>query len=84
MDIKLLDKNFIDENDSIDAAFEKLEMLVSELESNEHSLEETFSLYAAGVKLVEACGKKIDTVEKNIMIINDRGGENGFKIGNEE
>ena len=78
MDMNLLDENFINDNDSIDEAFEKLEMLVGELESNEHSLEETFSLYAAGVKLVEACGKKIDAVEKNIMIINDRGGENGF------
>lgn len=78
MDMNLLDENFINDNDSIDEAFEKLEMLVGELESNEHSLEETFSLYAAGVKLVEVCGKKIDAVEKNIMIINDRGGENGF------
>lgn len=78
MDMSLLEENYINDDDSIDAAFEKLEKLVSELESNEYSLEETFSLYAAGVKLVEACGKKIDMVEKNIMIINDRNGENGF------
>lgn len=73
MDVSLLNEDYINENDSIDKTFEKLEQLVSELESNEHSLEDTFALYAAGVKLVEACGKKIDTVEKNIKIINDRG-----------
>ena len=73
MDVSLLNDEYINENDSIDKTFEKLEQLVAELESNEHSLEDTFALYAAGVKLVEACGKKIDTVEKNIKIINDRG-----------
>lgn len=78
MDVSLLNEDYINENDSIDKTFEKLEQLVSELESNEHSLEDTFALYAAGVKLVEACGKKIDTVEKNIKIINDRGVEYGF------
>ncbi len=78
MDVSLLKEEYINENDSIDKTFEKLEQLVSELESNEHSLEDTFALYAAGVKLVEACGKKIDTVEKNIKIINDRGVEYGL------
>lgn len=78
MDVSLLNEDYISEDDSIDKTFEKLEQLVAELESNEHSLEDTFALYAAGVKLVEACGKKIDTVEKNIKIINDRGVEYGL------
>ncbi len=69
MDVSLLNEEYLNEDDSIDKTFEKLEKLVAELESNEHSLEDTFALYAAGVKLVDACGKKIDTVEKNIKLI---------------
>lgn len=79
MDVSLLlNEDYINEEDSIDKTFEKLEKLVAELESNEHSLEETFALYAVGVRLVEACTKKLDAVEKNVKIINDRGVEYGF------
>ena len=69
---------YINEDDSIDEVFDKLEALVSELEGNEHSLEDTFALYETGVKLIESCGLKIDKVEKKIKVINDRGEENGL------
>ncbi|MBQ9885766.1 MAG: exodeoxyribonuclease VII small subunit [Lachnospiraceae bacterium] len=74
----MLISEYINEDDSIDEVFDKLEALVSELEGNEHSLEDTFALYETGVKLIESCGLKIDKVEKKIKVINDRGEENGL------
>ena len=78
MNKDMLIKEYINEDDSIDEVFDKLEALVSELEGNEHSLEDTFALYETGVKLIESCGLKIDKVEKKIKVINDRGEENGL------
>ena len=78
MNKDMLISEYINEDDSIDEVFDKLEALVSELEGNEHSLEDTFALYETGVKLIESCGLKIDKVEKKIKVINDRGEENGL------
>ncbi len=62
-----------DEN-SLEKVFEELEQVVSELESYEISLEDSFKLYQKGMKLLKVCNDKIDRVEKQILIL-DEGGE---------
>jgi len=46
-----------------------LDKIIEKLEASDTTLEESFACYEAGIKLVKACGYKIDKVEKQMMIL---------------
>ena len=52
---------------------ERLETILDTLEGDDISLEESFALYQKGMKLVQSCKEKIDTVEKKMQILNAKG-----------
>lgn len=54
---------------TIEQTFEELDQLMEKLESSETSLEDAFACYEQGMKLVKACGEKIDKVEKQIIVL---------------
>ena len=54
---------------SMEEAYAKLDELLSDLEMNEHSLEETFGMYTQGLQLVQCCHEKIDRIEKKLQIL---------------
>ncbi len=54
---------------SIEQIFGQLDEIMEKLESSDTSLEESFACYEAGMKLVKACGEKIDKVEKQMIIL---------------
>lgn len=58
-------KNTIEEN------FEQLEEILKEMQSEEVNLDKSFELYTKGLKLIQDCNQKIDTVEKKIKIIEE-------------
>lgn len=58
---------------TLEQAFEELEQLTSRLESNDISLEESFTLYRKGMELLAYCNSQIDTVEKKMLLINQNG-----------
>ncbi|HIT64859.1 MAG TPA: exodeoxyribonuclease VII small subunit [Candidatus Ventrimonas merdavium] len=58
---------------SIEEIFGELDQIVEKLEASGTTLEESFASYEAGMKLVKACGEKIDQVEKQIIVL--QGGE---------
>lgn len=58
---------------SIEEIFAELDQIVEKLETSGTTLEESFASYEAGMKLVKACGEKIDQVEKQIIVL--QGGE---------
>ena len=43
------------------------------MESEEHTLEETFQLYGEGLNLVRYCNDKIDAIEKQLVILEENG-----------
>ena len=55
----------------IEENFSQLEDIIKKLEAGDSSLEETFSGYEAGMKLVKALGSQIDKVEKQIQILSE-------------
>lgn len=59
---------------TIEETFKELETILGKLESGESSLEESFQYYEAGIKLVKNCEKQIDKVEKQILVLNEDGG----------
>lgn len=58
--------------------FADLEGIISKLENGECSLEESFALYEQGVRLVRDCGARLDKVEKQMILLQEEGQENGF------
>lgn len=56
-------KNTIEQN------FEQLEEILRNMQSEDVTLDKSFELYNQGLKLVQDCNSKIDTIEKQIKII---------------
>ncbi len=58
---------------SMEQAYDALDQLLTDMESGEHTLEETFSLYRKGVALVQCCNEKIDRIEKQLIVLEEKG-----------
>ncbi len=61
------------ENVSIEASFEELEALLERMQDEETSLEEAFTCYEPGMKLLKHCNETIDKVEKKVQKIAEDG-----------
>lgn len=61
------------EKTTIEESLKELDAIVAKLESREISLEDSFALYQKGMKLLKECSKKIDTVEKKMLKMNENG-----------
>ena len=57
---------------TMEEAYDSLDALLDELESGDHSLEETFALYTKGVQLVRSCHEKIDAIEKKLIVLEEK------------
>lgn len=56
---------------SLETAFGELDVLIEQMESRETSLEESFKLYTAGMKLIKYCNDSLDKVEKKLIEISE-------------
>ena len=63
---------------SLEELFEGLEAVVSRLEGEEVTLEESFRLYQKGMNLLKLCNTTIDTVEKKVQILDEDGEAHEF------
>jgi exodeoxyribonuclease VII small subunit len=61
---------------SFEQAIEKLEHIVSMLESGDVPLEKAIELYQEGMRLSHLCGQKLEQVERKIEMLVE--GENGL------
>ena len=64
---------------TIEESFAKLDERVRALESDEISLEDSFTLYEEGMKLLRDVNGRIDEVEKKVMEISASGEINEFE-----
>ncbi|NLP16797.1 MAG: exodeoxyribonuclease VII small subunit [Clostridiales bacterium] len=67
-----------DKEFKLEEAFEKLNLIIEELEKPDISLENSFSLYQEGMKLLKACNDSIDKVEKELIILGENGDADEF------
>lgn len=63
---------------SLEDTFEQIEEVITHLESEEITLEESFREYNRGMKLLQHCNATIDQVEKKVLQINEDGGLDEF------
>ena len=63
---------------SLEEAFDQIEEVISHLETEEITLEQSFQEYNRGMKLLQHCNATIDRVEKKVLQINEDGGLDEF------
>ncbi|MDD6573410.1 MAG: exodeoxyribonuclease VII small subunit [Thermoflexaceae bacterium] len=63
---------------NLEESFDKLDEIISILETGDVSLEKSFQLYNEGMKLVKNCNSQLDKVEKQIIILNENEDNNGL------
>ena len=54
---------------TVEETFEALDTLIDKLERGDGSLEDAFSRYEEGMKLVKSCNEKIEQIEKKILVL---------------
>ena len=59
------------ENVGIEDNFEQLEDIISKMQSDRITLEQSFELYNKGLSLVQYCNNQIEKIEKQIKIIEE-------------
>lgn len=58
---------------NLEKSLEELNDILTNLEKEEISLEDSFALYQEGMKLLKQCNDSIDKVEKQLMILEEEG-----------
>lgn len=62
-----------EKNVSLEEMFGQIENIISELENPEIDIEDAFSKYENGMKILKECNSKIDTIEKKVLVISGNG-----------
>lgn len=57
---------------TLEEAMNQINEIIEKMDKPDIPLDESFSLYSQGIKLVQLCNGKIDKVEKDIIILNER------------
>ena len=60
---------------TLEQSFEKLEQIIGNLENGDVSLEDSVKLYNEGMKLIQNCNQQLDKVEKKIVVLNQKEGD---------
>lgn len=63
---------------SLEEAFAQIEEVIRRLETEDITLEESFSAYNRGMELLAKCNENIDRVEKKVLKVNEDGGLDEF------
>ena len=59
---------------TIEESFEYLDGILDKLGDDGISLEDSFAAYENGMKVLKSCSEKIDTVEKKVLSLDEKGG----------
>lgn len=65
---------------SIEESFERLQQIITQMGSEDITLEESFARYEEGVKLVKNCSAQLDEVEKKVMKLKEDGSLAEFDV----
>ena len=58
---------------TLEKAFEELEVIIEKMNDREVSLDDSFSLYTEGTKLLKYCNEQLDAVEKKMLVLSEEG-----------
>lgn len=58
------------EKTTIEEMFLRLNAIIADMDREDVTLEDSFSMYQEGIRLIKACNGKIDRVEKQLIVLN--------------
>ena len=58
---------------TLEKAFEELEAIIEKMNTKDVSLDDSFSLYTEGTKLLKYCNEQLDAVEKKMLVLSEEG-----------
>jgi exodeoxyribonuclease VII small subunit len=64
---------FIEEEPELEELFDRVEIIASQLEEGDISLEESFALYNKGLSLLKESNNIIDEIEKKVLVLDSKG-----------
>ncbi len=67
-----------EKRESLEQLFGKLETVITDLEGEDVTLEDSFRLYNEGMNLLKKCTQTIDEVEKKVLILDEDGETHEF------
>ena len=62
---------------SVEESFNEIESIIAEMQKEDVTLDRSFELYNQGLTLIKECNEKLDSMEKQIKII-EEGNINGY------
>lgn len=74
----MADEKQMTQESNLEEQFQQLEQIVTRMEREEISLEESFQLYQRGMTLLKSCNDTIDTVEKKVLMLDEDGETHEF------
>lgn len=61
----------MNKNKTLEENLKDIENIVEKIEGGNISLEDSIKLYKEGVQILEQCNLKIDTIEKDLLVIKE-------------
>lgn len=61
------------DNITLEEMFDQINGIIEELEDKDIPIEDAFSKYESGMKLLESCNDRIDVIEKKVLALNADG-----------
>lgn len=65
--------------ENLNELFDKLEGITKKMENEELSLEDTFTLYSDGMKVLKKCNDTIEGIEKKVQLLDEKGEAHDFQ-----
>lgn len=65
---------------SVEDAFARMQALIKDMEREDVTLEQSFKDYEEGMRLVKLCTSKIDSVERQVQMMNADGSLAPFDV----
>ncbi|PKM50037.1 MAG: exodeoxyribonuclease VII small subunit [Firmicutes bacterium HGW-Firmicutes-7] len=63
---------YMETNNTLEENIKVIEGIVEKIEEGNVTLEESIILYKEGISILEKCNTKIETIEKELIIIKDQ------------
>lgn len=61
------------EEQTLEEVFEKLDEIITGMEADDVSLEDSFALYHKGLDMLKAGNSKIERIEKKMLVLDEEG-----------
>ena len=63
----------MEQGESLETAIGQVETIIKQMEASDIPLETSFQLYQKGIEKLKSCNELLDTVEKRMLVLSQKG-----------